>query len=429
MLPEKAKETIRNGSADRFIKDLLGIREEDLAQYKERVMSAIDSFVSLYGGERDVCVFSVGGRSEISGNHTDHNGGRVIAAAVNLDIIAVAAARDDGVIRVKSEGFSEKVVPPDAAASPDPEKYSDSASLIAGIAHAFKARGLAVGGFDAYTTSNVIKGSGLSSSAAFEVMIGKILSYFYNINNVDTKEIAKSAQYAENVFFGKPCGLMDQMACATGGLITVNFSSASDPEARSIGFDFASSGLSLCITNTGSSHSDLTNEYASVPAEMKQIASYFGKGRLCELTRADVASRIPALRKEFGDRAVMRALHFFDENERVDEQTSCLERGDTDGFLRLVNESGRSSFCYLQNVYSSSDPKEQGTSLALCVSERFLKDKRGASRIQGGGFAGTIEAFVPNEYANEYKTEMEKVFGEGCCHILSVRQAGAVKII
>lgn len=429
MLPEKAKDLVLSGSADRFIKDLLGIGEDDLEGYKDRLVSAIDSFASLYGEERDVAVFSVGGRSELSGNHTDHNGGKVIAAAINLDIIAVASARDDGVVRVKSEGFDEDVVPPEAVNEPDPDKYSTSAALIAGIEHAYRARGLSVGGFDAYTTSNVIKGSGLSSSAAFEVMIGKILSYFYNMNNVDTIEIAKSAQYAENVFFGKPCGLMDQIACASGGLITVDFSSPADPAVRNIDFDFSSSGLSLCITNTGSSHVDLTDEYAAVPAEMKQIASFFGKDRLCEIARSDVEGNITALRKEFGDRAVMRALHFFCENVRVEKQAACLENNDAPSFLALVKESGLSSFCYLQNVYSASDVKDQGTSLALCVSDTFLKDRGGASRIQGGGFAGTIEAFVPNEYAGEYKKVIENIFGEGSCHVLNVRRAGAVKII
>ena len=429
MLPEKAKETIERGLADKMICDMLGVGSAALDEYKARLVSALNRFADLYGRERDVAVFSVGGRSEISGNHTDHNGGKVIAAAVNLDIIAVASARDDGVIRVKSEGFDEDVVTPDDAAAPDPAKFSSSAALIAGIEHAFKARGLSVGGFDAYTTSNVIKGSGLSSSAAFEVMIGKILSYFYNINNIDTKEIAKAAKYAENVFFGKPCGLMDQMACATGGLITVDFSSSSDPSARSINFDFASSGLSLCITNTGSSHSDLTDEYAAVPSEMKRVASFFGKERLCELSRAGIEEKITALREFAGDRAVMRAFHFFDENERVERQTEALEGNDTGEFLRLVTASGRSSFCYLQNVYSALDPEDQGTSLALYLSEKFLKDKVGAARIQGGGFAGTIEAFVPDRHAGEYKEMMEKVFGDGSCHILSVRPAGAVKII
>ncbi len=429
MLPEKAKETIICGSADRFITDLLGIRKEGLGEYKDRLVRAIDSFTSLYGEDRDVAVFSVGGRSEISGNHTDHNGGKVIAAAVNLDIIAVAATREDGVIRVKSEGLAEDVVYPEDSMEPDPEKFATSAALIAGTCHAFKARGLNVGGFDAYTTSNVIKGSGLSSSAAFEVMIGKILSYFYNVNNVDTVEIAKSAQYAENVFFGKPCGLMDQIACATGGLIKVDFSSSADPDVKSIDFDFSSSGLSLCISNTGSSHVDLTDEYAAVPAEMKQVASYFGKDRLCSLTRAEVEESIIPLREAYGDRAVMRALHFFCENERVEKQAASLEKNDAPSFLALVKESGLSSFCYLQNVHSASDPREQGTSLALCVSDMFLKDRGGASRIQGGGFAGTIEAFVPDEYAGEYKKVIENIFGDGSCHVLNVRQAGAVKII
>ncbi len=429
MLAKKAKETVASGIADRMITDLLGIGEPDLDSYKTRLCSAIDRFTGLYGKDLDISVFSVGGRSEISGNHTDHNGGKVIAAAISLDIVAVASPRDDGVVRVRSEGFDEDTVYPDDAASPDPEKAFSSAALIAGIEHAFKARGYAVGGFDAYTTSNVLKGSGLSSSAAFEVMIGKILSYFYNTNNADTKEIAKSAQYAENVFFGKPCGLMDQMACATGGLITVDFLSASDPDVREIGFDFSSSGLALCITNTGSSHVDLNDDYAAVPAEMKKIASYFGREKLCELSSRDVTDNVAALRRDCGDRAVLRALHFFDENERVERQVASLEAGDVDAFLSLVYESGRSSFCYLQNVYSVNDPGEQGTSLAICLSERFLKGKKGAVRIQGGGFAGTIEAFVPASDAKEYKALMESVFGDGSCLVLNVRPAGAVKLI
>jgi len=429
MIPEKAKSIISSGAADVLLTDVIGVPPSDLQEYKDRLISAISSFCSLYGEDRDISVFSVGGRSEISGNHTDHNGGRVIASAVNLDVIAVAAKRDDGVIRVKSEGFDEDIVTPDAIFAPDKSLYFTSSALIAGIEHAYKARGLSVGGFDAYTTSDVIKGSGLSSSAAFEVMIGKILSYFYNTNNVDTKEIAKSAQYAENVFFGKPCGLMDQMACAAGGLITIDFSSPASPDVRRIDFDFAKSGLVLCITNTGSSHSDLNDEYAAVPAEMKSVAAFFSKERLCEITKQDVDGAVNELRDAVGDRALMRAYHFFEENERVKKQTEALETGDIDSFLDLVSRSGKSSFCYLQNVYPPTDPAHQATSLAILLSEMFLDGRRGAVRIQGGGFAGTIEAFVPTHDSADYKALMEGVFGEGSCRILSVRPAGAVKII
>ncbi|MBR6917560.1 MAG: galactokinase [Clostridia bacterium] len=428
MLAEKAIETLKGGVADKFIADVLGIEKDRIEEYKARAAGAIENFCALYGAERDISVFSVGGRSEISGNHTDHNGGRVIAAAVNLDIIAVASMNNDGVVRVKSEGFDEDIVPLDTTGAPREERFFKSDALIAGVAHALNARGYTLGGFDAYTTSNVIKGSGLSSSAAFEVMIGKIFSSFYCGGNVDTKEIAKSAQYAENVYFGKPCGLMDQMGCAEGGLITIDFSSP-DPDVRKVDFDFSKSGLSLCITNTGSSHVDLNDDYASVPAEMKQIASHFGAKTLSCVDEEDVADNIPALREKFGDRAVMRALHFYEENKRVGRQVASLEAGDTDEFLRLVRESGKSSFSYLQNVWSTADVRSQGTSVALCLSDRFLAGRRGAARIQGGGFAGTIEAFIPTEDAAEYKKMMEKVFGEGSCHILFIRPSGAVKII
>lgn len=430
MTTENAKEILRSGKADAFLTGVLGISPDRLGYYRDRIERTLDNFAAHYGADRDVSVFSVGGRSEISGNHTDHNGGRVIAASVNLDIIAVASPRDDGMIRVRSEGFGkEDVVRVDECGEPDPKSAFRSRALVAGMVHALKSRGYSVGGFDAFTTSDVIKGSGLSSSAAFEVMIGKILSYFYNMNNVDTKELAKSARYSENVFFGKPCGLMDQMACAVGGLITVDFSSASDPEVKTIDFDLASSGLSLCITNTGSSHSDLNDDYAAVPAEMKAVASLLEKERLCELTEEDIDRALPEVREKLGDRALMRAYHFFEENRRVSKQVACLEAGDANGFLALVSESGRSSFSYLQNVWSPSDVRHQATSLALLMSERFLEGRRGACRIQGGGFAGTIEAFIPTEDAASYKSMMENVFGDGSCIVLTVRHAGAVKIL
>ena len=430
MTIDNAKEILRTGRADAFLTGVLEVPADRLSYYRERIGRTLDNFAAHYGPERDVCVFSVGGRSEISGNHTDHNGGRVIAAPVNLDIIAVAAPRGDGVIRLRSEGFDkEDVVKIDECAAPDPASAFKSRALIAGTVHALKARGYAVGGFDAFTTSDVIKGSGLSSSAAFEVMIGKIISYYYNVNNVDSKEIAKSAQYAENVYFGKPCGLMDQMACAVGGLITVDFSSVADPAVKQIDFDFASSGLSLCITNTGSSHSDLNDDYAAVPAEMKAVAKLFGKERLCELTEDDIDRDVQKIRDALGDRALLRAYHFFEENKRVERQVECLERGDVDGFLALVSESGRSSFSYLQNVWSPSDVRHQATSLALLLTERFLSGRRGACRIQGGGFAGTIEAFIPSEDAPSYKEMMEKFFGDGSCIVLTVRPVGGVKIL
>lgn len=401
---------------------------EALAAQKARYLHAVEEFEKIYGADREAALYSVAGRSELSGNHTDHNHGCVIAASIDLDIIAVASPVAGSVIRVKSEGFPEDRVDFSAYSAPDPAYFERSASLIAGMVAGFRKEGLAVGGFDAYTTSNVLKGSGISSSAAFEDMIGNILNYEYNGGQVSNVEIAKLAQYAENQFFGKPCGLMDQMACAVGGIIAIDFEDPSNPVIEKTDFDLTKAGYKLCIVNTGGNHADLTGDYASVPAEMKAVAAYLGKSVLRETDEAAVIAAIPALREKVGDRAILRALHFFAENRRVAAQKNALQTGDLDTFLANVLESGRSSFCYLQNVYTTKNVAEQGLSLALCLAERTLSGKRAAWRVHGGGFAGTIQAFVPTEEVEGFRSVMDAAFGEGRCMVLRVRPEGALRI-
>lgn len=399
-----------------------------LGTQKARYLHAVEEFEKLYGADREAALYSVAGRSELSGNHTDHNHGCVIAASIDLDIIAVASPSAGSVIRVKSEGFPEDVVDFGVYNAPNPARYEKSDSLIAGMVAGFRKEGLAVGGFDAYTTSNVLKGSGISSSAAFEDMIGNILNYVYNDGKVSNVEIAKLAQYAENRFFGKPCGLMDQMACAVGGIIAIDFRDPSAPVIEQTDFDLSAAGYNLCIVNTGGNHADLTGDYASVPAEMKSVAAYFGKEVLRDTDENAVLAAIPALREKVGDRAILRALHFFAENRRVAAQKAALKAGDLDTFLANVIASGRSSFCYLQNVYTTKNVSEQGLSLALCLAERVLSGKRAAWRVHGGGFAGTIQAFVPTEDVAEFRAVMDAAFGEGRCMVLRVRPEGALRV-
>lgn len=392
---------------------------------RTRIIKAVEEFTKLYG-EQEYSVFSVSGRSEISGNHTDHNHGEVLAASVSLDIIAVAAATDDGIIRVKSEGFSENTVDL-GELDPVAGEEGTSAALIRGVCDGFVKRDRAIGGFCAYMTSSVLGGSGLSSSAAFEDMIGNIENHFYNDGAVDYIEVSQISQYAENVHFGKPCGLMDQIACACGGFVHIDFADPANPVCEKIDLDLASHGYNLCVVNTGGSHADLTDDYASVPAEMKKIASFFGKEVLRELTKEDVIANIPALRTFAGDRAVLRAIHFFDENERVKAASKCLEANDIDGFFGVIKASGISSSMLLQNYFSPKAPEEQGISLACVVANSVLTDG-GVCRVHGGGFAGTIQAFVPTAKLDEFKNVMENAFGKGAVTVLSVRPVGMTKI-
>ncbi|MBE6661703.1 MAG: galactokinase [Ruminococcaceae bacterium] len=416
---------LKNGAADQTLVELYGA--ENLATQKERYLAAIREFEKLYGDRENVGIYSVSGRSELSGNHTDHNHGCVIAASIDLDILAVAAKTNENRIRLKSEGFGEDTVDFASFSVPDETKFGTSASLIAGMCQGFLKEGHKIGGFVAYTTSNVLKGSGLSSSAAFEDMIGNILNHTYNDGRVSNVEIAKLAQYAENVFFGKPCGLMDQVACAAGGIVAIDFASESAPVIENIAADMTD--YKLCIVNTGGNHADLTEDYAAIPAEMKAIASHFGKPYLREIEEKDVLAELPALRKGFCDRAILRALHFFAENRRVAEQKQALLRGDLDCFLEKVIESGRSSFCYLQNVYTTKNVREQGLSLALCLAEGYLSGKKAAWRVHGGGFAGTVQSFIRQEDVEGYRALMDAAFGEGACIVLRIRPHGALRVL
>ena len=403
--------------------------EKNLSAAKARYADAIANFCKLYGNDRDISLYTVAGRSELSGNHTDHNHGCVVAASISLDIIAVASATDDGIVRVKSEGFEEDVVKLSEYIAPDKSKYGTSESIIAGMCTGLRENGHNIGGFVAYTTSSVLKGSGLSSSAAFEDMIGTIESHLYNDGKVDNVEIAKLSQYAENKFFGKPCGLMDQVACAVGGIVAIDFNDTKNPIIEPIDFDISGAGYNLCIVNTGGNHADLTDDYASIPTEMKSVAAHFGKEFLRDLDESEVIANIPALREELGDRAILRALHFFDENRRVAKQKAALQSGDLDSFFDNVKASGRSSFCYLQNVYTTKNVNEQGLSLALCLADKVLGSSRAAWRVHGGGFAGTIQAFVPADKVAEFKSTMDACFGEGACLVLLIRPVGAARII
>ena len=416
---------IESGKYTAIFTELYGA--ENIKAQEARYIKAVTEFEKLFGAEREVSLFSVAGRSEISGNHTDHNYGKVLAASIDLDIIAAASPRDDMRINIKSEGF-----PIDEVDITDPHVdeslYYTSKSIISGMCSGFLKYGHTVGGYDAYTTSNVFKGSGLSSSAAFEDMVGLILNGFYNNGEVENAKIAKIAQYSENVFFGKPSGLMDQTACAVGGFVAIDFKNPAEPIIEKLPFDLSGAGYNLCIVNTGGNHADLNEDYASVPADMKKVASYFGKPVLREVPLTEILKNIKELRSFAGDRALMRAIHYKNENERVTKQAAALNSGDLDAFFAGVMESGNSSFKYLQSVYTVKNVHEQGLSLALCLADMTLAGKKAAWRVHGGGFAGTIQAFVANEDVPAFRKALDNAFGEGATTVLKVRPYGAIRI-
>ena len=396
---------------------------------KERMLAALDRFAEYYGAEREVAIFSVPGRSEIVGNHTDHNLGCVLAGAIDRDIIAVASRNDDGIIRFHSEGYPENKV--DLSIIDDPKNFREftSTALVAGMARGFELNDFSIGGFDAYSTTEVLKGSGLSSSAAFEVMVGNILNHFYNDAKVPNIEVAKIAQYSENVFFGKPCGLMDQMACAVGGFVFIDFADPKNPIVEPIGFSLTDAGYSLCIVNTGGNHANLNEDYASVPSEMKGVAALLGGEVLRPFCADDLIAKASEIRASLGDRALLRAFHFVSENARVNEAACALRSTNVDAFLCAVQASGNSSFKYLQNVYTVKNVGEQGLSLALCLAEQFLAGGKGVCRVHGGSFAGTIQAFVKKEHAEAFVRHMDSVFGNGATMRLSIRPLGAIKLL
>ena len=383
--------------------------------------TALDAgFSAAFGGAPEQ-YFSAPGRTEIGGNHTDHQRGRVLAAAVNLDTVAAVRKNGTGRIRILSKGYPACEIDVNDL-TPKADEVNSTPALIRGVAARFAELGCKVEGFDAYCESTVLPGSGLSSSAAYEVLIGTIINHLFFDAKLDAPQIAKIGQYAENVFFGKPCGLMDQTASAVGNLVTIDF--ATD-EIRPVDFDFSACGHALCIIDSGADHADLTDEYAAVPGEMKAVAGFFGKTVLTEVAEADFYAAIPQLRAKCGDRAVLRAVHFYEENKRVPQQVAALENGDFAGFLELVKESGRSSYMYLQNVIPAGSTARQAVALALTLCDHYLQGK-GAFRVHGGGFAGTVQAFVPTEMLEAFRTGIDGALGVGACHILSIRPQGGV---
>lgn len=400
--------------------------EDQLDRQKARYKAAEENFVREFGEQSGVRVFSAPGRTEVSGNHTDHNNGKVLAAAVNLDIIAYTVPTDDGIITVKSEGYPLFTVDTKELEAKADEKDTTPA-LVRGVAAGFANNGLKIGGFKAYMTSDVMKGSGVSSSAAFEVLVASILSGLYNDNTVSAVKAAQISQFAENKYFGKPSGLLDQMAASVGGFVYVDFKKTQYPVIEPIEFNINQYGYTLCIVDTKGSHADLTPEYAAIPAEMKSVAAALGKTVLREVGEEEFFAKMGELRKKCGDRAVLRAAHFFDENNRVEKAAEALKSGDIDTFLAAINASGNSSYKFLQNVYANKNPEEQGVAVGLYTAERVLGGK-GASRVHGGGFAGTIQAFVPNELLDEFVKAENAVFGEGSCHKLFIRPVGGVEV-
>ncbi len=417
------KQKLASGALDRF-----GELYADPKAQAERMTAAVGAFEKIFGEGREVSLFSVPGRTEIVGNHTDHNHGCVLAGAIDRDIIALAAKNGERVIRFFSEGYPMAEIPLDRVEDPEAFPNFSSDSLIAGMCTAFRKNGKQICGFDAYATTEVLKGSGISSSAAYEVMIGNILNHLANGGQIPNEEIAKYAQYAENVHFGKPCGLMDQMACAVGGFVFIDFADPASPVIEPISFSLTDAGYELCIVNTGGNHADLNEDYASVPAEMKAVAALLGKEVLRGVTEEQIREKIPELREAVGDRAILRALHFVEENKRVLVARDALKAGDVPAFLDVVTASGRSSFMYLQNVYTVKNVREQGLSLALALTDRALAGQDCAFRVHGGGFAGTIQVFLRREHADEYCDRIESVFGKGAAMRLRIRPLGAVKL-
>lgn len=423
---EQVKQKLMAGEFDAALKTVY-VYENVLPEQRARYAKVLDDFVAQYGDDgRSAGLYTAPGRTEICGNHTDHNHGKVLAASVNLDAIAAAAPSADHVIRVKSAGFDIDIVDIDDL-NVHQDEMGHSAALIRGICARFVQLGYKIGGFDATTASRVLSGSGLSSSAAFEVLICTILNHMYNGGTIDSVEIAKISQYAENVYFFKPCGLLDQMACSVGGFVEIDFADPEKPVIEQINFDFAACNHALCIVDTGGSHSNLTEDYAAVRSEMEGVAGTFGRKVLREVPEEQFIAAIPRLREQLGERAVLRAMHFYGENERVDSDAAALKSGDFEQFKRNVIESGYSSYMYNQNVYTPKAPTEQPVSLGLALSEKLLRG-RGAWRVHGGGFAGTIQAFVPLELLDTYTEQMKQVFGEKACYVLNIRPVGGAKI-
>lgn len=421
---EQLKKDLSNGFYDSILEKIYCKKEPFEA--RERYIDLLNGFSANFGADREISLFSAPGRTEIGGNHTDHQRGCVLAASVNLDVIAAVSLNNENIIRLQSEGYPLDTINLDEL-TPEMSEYNQAKALIKGVVAKFKELGYEIKGFDAYTTSNVLKGSGLSSSAAFEVLIGNILNGLFANDSVSDVEIAKIGQYAENVYFGKPCGLMDQMASSVGAVVSIDFEDNENPLIKKVDYDFSKSSYALCIIDSGADHADLTDEYAAIPYEMKKAAHVFEKEVLREVDESLFMENLALVREKCGDRAVMRAMHFYADNRRAILEAEALKKGDFNRFLELVTESGRSSYMYLQNVSVAGSSTHQAVALVLALCDKFLKNK-GAYRVHGGGFAGTVQAFVPLSMLEEFKMRIEKAIGEGHCHILSIRPVGGIRI-
>ena len=419
-------EEIRSDRVRNLFAELYGTQNHVIEKQQQRYERAVQAFHEFFPTRTDIKIYSAPGRTEIGGNHTDHQRGIVLAGAVNLDVIAIVSFHNEGVIRVKSEGY---VLAEIQLSDLNPnEKDDGTMSLVKGVVTKFKEKNVTVEGFDMYTTSDVICGGGISSSAAFETLVGTVIDQKYNEGKSTLFEIAQYGWFAENVFFGKKCGLLDQTVSSYGGLVSIDFKDDSSPVIEKIDFDFEKYGYTLCVTDTKSSHENLTDDYVAIREEMKQVAKYFDCEVLSEVDEKEFLSFIPNIRSFCSDRAIMRAMHFFAETKRAHEEAVALKNKDIDLFLRLVNESGISSGNLLQNLFSNNNPTEQAIPLAIAMSKSILGNK-GAVRVHGGGFAGTIQAFVPTEMVKEYKDSIERIFGDGSCHQMKIRPVGGIEIL
>ncbi len=417
---------ISSGAFDDKFRLLYGSSAKNLMRQKTRYISAAENFSKLYPECSEIRIFSAPGRTEIGGNHTDHQHGCVLAAAVDLDAVAFVSLNSENTVRISSEGYSDTLINLSDIEAHGDEKGTTTA-LVRGILRKFREHGTDIKGFNAYITSDVLSGSGLSSSAAFEVLIGNIIDRCFNETSVGAEKIAKIGQFAENEYFGKSSGLMDQMVASVGGFVFIDFHDIDSPAIDTVDFDFQNSGYSLCIVDTKGSHGDLTDDYSAIPEEMCHVAQKLGAEYLREITEDDFYSSLPDLRKDCSDRELLRAAHFFDENNRAILETEALKNGDTEEFFSLVNASGTSSAELLQNLFSAKTPLKQEIPLAIMLSKRLLAGC-GAVRVHGGGFAGTIQAFVPSYKISDFKNEMERIFGENCCYVLKIRPVGGFEL-
>lgn len=419
---------VENGALDKRLTAIYGGAKEDLPHLRARLIRVLDDFVDVFGQNSEVGLFSGPGRTEMGGNHTDHQHGCVLAAAVELDAIACAGRSNDNCICIRSVGYPPIEIQLDSL-SPREEERGSSAALVRGVAARFVELGYPIGGFQACIQSNVLSGSGLSSSAAYEILLGVILNHLFCADKVHPVSLAQIGQYAENVYFGKPCGLMDQLASSVGSIVAIDFRSSEEPVVRKIGGGCAPSlfGYALCILDSGADHADLTEEYAAIPAEMGAVAAFFGESVLREVEPETFWAQLPALRRKVGDRAILRAIHFFNDNALAQQQALALAQADFAGFLSLVRQSGASSAEYLQNLYSTSAPTVQPMVLAIAAAQHLLGEN-GAVRVHGGGFAGTVQAYVPLEKLTEFKKGIETILGAGSCHVLRIRPEGGTVI-